>query len=90
MSTTHFVADTYPYNPGVTSRAGNPCSSGNGSPFIPIASIAPRARSCAAATGVPEVHPSTLVQNNCSAPGFTPASASRSAKSTPTKFDVDT
>lgn len=39
------MADTYPYRPGMTSRAGKPCSIGGGSPFMPMAGIAPRERS---------------------------------------------
>src|SRR5262250_1599860 len=28
MSTTHLQADTYPYNPGTTTRTGKPCTCG--------------------------------------------------------------
>ncbi len=42
MSVTHLVADTYPYRPGTTIRAGKPCSTGSAVPFIATASSASR------------------------------------------------
>ena len=41
---------------------------GSGSPFMPITSSAPRLRSMTTSTGVPAVQPSSLVENNWSAP----------------------
>ena len=63
MSVTHLVADTYPYRPGTTMRAGNPCATGSGCPFMAIASRASRP-SITVATGVPEVNPSTDVHSS--------------------------
>ena len=60
MSVTHLVADTYPYRPGTTMRAGKPCAIGSGWPFIATASRASRP-SITVCTGVPEVNPSTDV-----------------------------
>ena len=56
-SVSHFVADTYPYSPGTTTRTGNPCSTGSGSPFIPTAISASRP-SMSSSVGVPTVNPS--------------------------------
>ena len=78
MSVTHLVADTYPYRPGTTMRAGKPWTIGSGSPFMPMASIASRP-SVTAAIGVPAVNPSALVDSSASAPSWTPASSSSSA-----------
>ena len=47
-STTHFVAETYPYSPGTTMRTGKPCSTGSGSPFMPTASRRVAPGSCSA------------------------------------------
>ena len=63
MSVTHLVADTYPYRPGTTIRAGKPCATGSGCPFIATASSASRP-SITVATGVPEVNPSTDVHSS--------------------------
>lgn len=54
-------------------RTGKPRSSGNGSPFIPMASIAFDPGAMIDSTGVPHVHPSTLRVASWSAPGRTPA-----------------
>ena len=51
-------------------------------PFIATASIASRP-SMTVCTGVPEVKPSTEVQNSCSAPARMPASRSRLATLAP-------
>ena len=58
-------------------RAGKPCSAGSGSPFMPTARMASRP-SVTAAMGVLAVQPSTERQTSWSAPGWTPARASRS------------
>ena len=60
MSTTHLHADTYPYRPGTTSRAGNPCSVGSTVPFIATATIESRP-SRTVTSGTPDVNPSTEV-----------------------------
>ena len=73
MSTTHLQADTYPYRPGTTSRAGNPCSVGSAAPFIATATSESRPASSTVASGTPEVNPSTEVQNSWSAPRSGPA-----------------
>src|SRR5690606_36069488 len=57
-SVTHLVADTYPYRPGTTRRAGNPCAGGSGSPFMPTASRHARSGSVSTSSGVLAVHPS--------------------------------
>src|ERR1039458_7125485 len=67
MSVTHLVADTYPYRPGTTIRAGKPCATGSAVPFIATASRASRP-SMTVWTGVPEVNPSTDVHISWSAP----------------------
>ena len=82
ISVTHFVADTYPYSPGTTSRTGYPCSGGNGSPFIAIAIIASRP-SMITDVGDPQLQPSIERLTTCVAPGCTPASSSTSLKRTP-------
>ena len=66
-------------------RTGKPCSTGNGSPFIPNASRASRP-SVIVATGVPDVHPSADVLFSWSASGCTPASSKMSASGTPSHF----
>src|ERR1700722_19042560 len=53
-SVTHLVADTYPYSPGTTIRAGKPWATGSGWPFMPMASSAFRPSSTVC-TGVPQV-----------------------------------
>ena len=82
MSVTHLVADTYPYSPGTTIRAGNPCSTGSGWPFMATASSASRP-SITVATGVPDVNPSTDVQYSWLAPALMPASRSTPASEAP-------
>ena len=66
-STTHLHADTYPYRPGTTRRAGNPCAVGSAAPFIATATRASRPSSTTE-SGVPEVNPSTDVASSWSAP----------------------
>src|SRR6201996_2711965 len=68
MSTTHLQADTYPYRPGTTRRAGKPCSVGSTAPFIPTASSASWPLSSTTESGVPEVKPSLEVHSSWSAP----------------------
>ena len=63
-------------------RTGKPWSTGSGSPFIAMASIALRS-SVRASIGVPQFQPSSEVCRTASASGETPASASRSATRTP-------
>src|SRR5690606_37331513 len=98
-SVTHLVADTYPYRPGTTRRAGNPCAGGSGSPFMPTASRHARSGSVSTSSGVLAVHPSALVDSTMSAPSRTPARASSSrtgypshralpTRSPPTSFDT--
>jgi hypothetical protein len=48
-------------------RTGKPCSSGSGSPFMPMAKMALRS-SCSTASGVPAVKPSMLRDSTMSAP----------------------
>ncbi len=64
-------------------RTGKPCSIGSGSPFIATASMALRLRSVSAASGVPQVQPSSEVCRTASAPSCSPASASSPANRTP-------
>ncbi|MCY1367570.1 hypothetical protein D9M69_545130 [compost metagenome] len=63
-------------------RTGNPCSMGSGSPFMATASIALRS-SIIAASGVPQVQPSSEVCRTASASGWGPASARIAASRTP-------
>ena len=79
---THLVADTYPYSPGTTIRAGNPCSTGSGWPFMATASSASRP-SRTVCTGVPQVYPSAEVDRIWSAPARGRASRSRLARLAP-------
>ncbi len=65
-------------------RAGKPCSAGSGSPFMPIA-ISASLPSVSAWTGVLTVNPSTDRLSTWSAPGWTPARASRSWTRTPSQ-----
>ncbi|MCY1233620.1 hypothetical protein D9M72_461700 [compost metagenome] len=64
------------------SRTGKPCSSGNGSPFMPTASRASRV-SVNASRGVPAVQPSLLRDSTMSAPLCGPAMASSSRTGQP-------
>ena len=89
MSVIHLHAETYPYRPGTTMRTGNPCSTGSAVPFIAIASIA-SLPSMAVCSGVPQVKPSTEVQNSCSAPARMPASRSRLATLAPSQSALPT
>ena len=82
MSVTHLVADTYPYSPGTTIRAGKPCATGSGCPFIATASRASRPSSTTC-SGVPEVNPSTEVHSSWSAPARGRACRIRSARRAP-------
>ena len=92
------MAETYPYSPGTTIRTGKPCSSGSGSPFMPIARIALRS-SCSTESGVPAVNPSMLRESTMSAPavGIARFNSSRIGypshralpiRSPPTSFDT--
>ena len=85
MSVTHLVADTYPYRPGTTSRAGNPCSTGSAAPFMATATSASRP-SITTDSGVPEVNPSTDVHSSWSAPACGRASRSSDASDAPSHF----
>src|SRR5215470_19689341 len=85
MLVTHLHADTYPYRPGTTSRAGNPCATGSGAPFIATATSASRP-SITTCTGVPEVNPSTDVHSSWLAPDRIPALRSRLARLAPSHF----
>ena len=82
MSTTHLQADTYPYRPGTTSRAGNPCSTGSAAPFIATATSASRP-SRTTDSGVPDVNPSVDVHSSCDAPACGRASRSSEASDAP-------
>src|ERR1700733_7746929 len=82
MSTTHLHADTYPYRPGTTSRAGNPCAVGSAAPFMATATSASRPSSTTD-SGVPEVKPSTDVHSSWSAPGCGPADRTSDARDAP-------
>ena len=82
MSTTHLVADTYPYSPGTTTRTGYPCSWGSSWPFMPTASSDVRP-SMTGSVATPMVIPLTSRMTIWSAPDCIPASRSRSARSTP-------
>ncbi|MNI53936.1 hypothetical protein D3C73_1087970 [compost metagenome] len=68
-STTHLVAETNPYSPGTTIRTGYPCSTGSGSPFMPMASMASRS-SWRTSNGVDALKPSMDVESTMSAPSF--------------------
>ena len=85
MSTTHLQADTYPYRPGTTSRAGNPCSTGSAAPFIATATSASRP-SRTTDSGVPDVNPSVDVHSSCDAPACRRASRSSEASDAPSHF----
>jgi hypothetical protein len=89
MSVTHLVADTYPYSPGTTSRAGKPCATGNGVPFIATASSASRPSSTTC-SGVPLVYPSTEVHSSWSAPASGRACRIRSARRAPSHLALPT
>ena len=65
-------------------RAGNPWTMGSGWPFMPMATMASRP-SVTAASGVPAVNPSALVDSRASASSCTPASSSSSDRSTPSQ-----
>ena len=84
MSVTHLHADTYPYRPGTTIRAGKPCATGSGAPFMPTATSASRP-SITTLVGAPIVMPSTDVISNWSDASLTPASRSRSASRAPSQ-----
>jgi hypothetical protein len=88
-STSHLVAETYPYRPGTIIRTGKPCSIGSGSPFMPTASIASRP-SRTTAVGVPIVMPSVDVPTIWSAAACTPASRSSGASAAPSQRAVPT
>ena len=83
MSTTHLQADTYPYRPGTTSRAGNPCSVGSTVPFIATATSESRLASSTVTSGTPDVNPSTDVHSSCSAPRSGPAERISDASDAP-------
>ena len=68
----------------MTSRAGNPCLAGSGSPFIATATSASRS-SVSACTGVEIVIPSVEWLRIWSAPVRTPARSSRSRVRTPSQ-----
>ncbi len=80
--TSHFVAPTNPYRPGVRSRTGKPCLGGRGSPFIAYTTSASRSSS-SAPIGVLTENLSTDDDSTMSAPGWTPARASSSDVRTP-------
>src|SRR6516162_8502298 len=82
MSVTHLHAETYPYSPGTTSRAGNPCSTGSAAPFIATATRASRP-SITTDRGVPDVNPSADVHSNCDAPRCGRADRSSEANDAP-------
>ena len=66
-------------------RAGKPCATGSGWPFIATASSASRP-SITVCTGVPEVNPSTEVHISWSAPALIPASRSTARRLAPSHF----
>src|SRR5579862_1874294 len=85
MSVTHLHADTYPYRPGTTSRAGNPWATGSAVPFIATATSESRP-SITTESGVPDVNPSADVHSNWSAPACGPAWRSSVASDAPSHF----
>ena len=74
----------------MTIRTGNPCSSGSGSPFIPMATSASRSSSSRTGSGVPAVKSSALVERTASAPSRTPASRRRSPIGIPIQVALPT
>ena len=79
-------------------RTGKPCTTGSGSPFIPIASIA-SSTSSAERVGAPIVIPSTDRQTSCvlavrtpfsrrNAPSGTPSQRAVPARSPPTSLET--
>ncbi len=85
MSMTHLVADTYPYRPGTTMRAGKPCSTGSAAPFMATASSASRPSSTTW-SGVPDVNPSTDVHSSWVAPAWGRAERMMLARLAPSHF----
>src|SRR5215469_9074460 len=83
MSATHLHADTYPYSPGTTSRAGNPWSTGRAVPFMATAMSESRPVSSTTDSGVPDVNPSTDVHSSWSAPRSGPAARIRAPYDAP-------
>src|SRR5215469_4041255 len=83
MSATHLHADTYPYSPGTTSRAGNPWSTGSAASFMATAMSESRPVSSTTDSGVPDVNPSTDVHSSWSAPRSGPASRISAAYDAP-------
>ena len=84
IEVSHLQAETYPYKPGMTSRAGKPCWLGSGSPFMPTAIIA-SLPSNASARETLEVNPSLDLHNSWSAAGSMFASERNAFNGTPSQ-----